>query len=56
VAINKCDKQNADPAKAKKSLLEHGIVPEDMGGDVQMIEISALQGTNVNALQVFKQL
>ncbi|KAI6210889.1 Tr-type G domain-containing protein [Aphelenchoides besseyi] len=51
VAINKCDKPAADPARARRSLMEHGIVVEDMGGDVQVVEISALQGTNIDALQ-----
>ncbi|KAK0407604.1 hypothetical protein QR680_003490 [Steinernema hermaphroditum] len=51
VAVNKCDKPNADPAAAKRSLLEHDIVTEDLGGDIQAIEISALHGKNVDALQ-----
>ncbi|TKR61827.1 hypothetical protein L596_028882 [Steinernema carpocapsae] len=51
VAINKCDRPNADPARAKRSLLAHDIVPEELGGDIQTIEISALHGKNVDALQ-----
>lgn len=51
VAINKCDKPQADPTRAMRSLLQFNIVPESMGGDVQCIQISALQGTNIDALQ-----
>ncbi|KAK6758270.1 hypothetical protein RB195_015844 [Necator americanus] len=51
VAINKCDKPTADPMRAKRSLLEHNIVPEDLGGDVQCVEISALHAKNLPALQ-----
>ena len=52
VAINKCDKPNADPAKTRRDLMQHDIVVEDMGGDIQVVEISALYGTNIKALQV----
>lgn len=52
VAINKCDKPHADPAKTRRDLMQHDIVVEDMGGDVQVVEISALYGTNIKALQV----
>ncbi|KAE9548606.1 hypothetical protein FO519_008180 [Halicephalobus sp. NKZ332] len=51
VAINKIDKPQADPQKTRRDLLQHDIVVEDMGGDVQAVEISALQGTNIKALQ-----
>uniref|UniRef100_A0AC34FAP6 Tr-type G domain-containing protein n=1 Tax=Panagrolaimus sp. ES5 TaxID=591445 RepID=A0AC34FAP6_9BILA len=51
VAINKCDKPHADPAKTRRDLMQHEIVVEDMGGDVQVVEISALYGTNIKALQ-----
>uniref|UniRef100_A0A9J2PBK8 Tr-type G domain-containing protein n=1 Tax=Ascaris lumbricoides TaxID=6252 RepID=A0A9J2PBK8_ASCLU len=51
VAINKCDKPNADPKRAKRSLLEHGIVVEDLHGDVLAVEISALRGDNIQALK-----
>ncbi|KAF8383541.1 hypothetical protein PRIPAC_72683 [Pristionchus pacificus] len=51
VAINKCDKPTADPARAKRSLLQHDIVVEELGGDVQCVEISALQSKGIDALQ-----
>ncbi|XP_072032558.1 translation initiation factor IF-2, mitochondrial-like [Amphiura filiformis] len=50
VAINKCDRPNADPELTKMDLLSHGIQLESSGGDVQAVEISALKGTNVDAL------
>ncbi|GMT11097.1 hypothetical protein PFISCL1PPCAC_2394 [Pristionchus fissidentatus] len=51
VAINKCDKPSADPARAKRSLLQHDIVVEELGGDVQCVEISALQSKGLDELQ-----
>lgn len=43
VAINKCDKYNADVKKSKADLLAHNIHLEEYGGDVQAVCISALQ-------------
>lgn len=51
VAVNKCDKEGADPNRAKTQLLEHELVPEDMGGDVICIEVSALKRHNLDALE-----
>ncbi|VDN84408.1 unnamed protein product [Brugia pahangi] len=51
VAINKIDKANANPIKAKQSLVEHGILVDDLGGDVLCVEISALKGENVDELK-----
>jgi translation initiation factor IF-2 len=51
VAINKIDKEGADPTRAKTQLLEHELVPEDMGGDVQVVEVSALKGTGLDTLE-----
>lgn len=38
--------------RAKRSLLEHDVVVEDLGGDVQCVEVSALHAKNLPALQV----
>ncbi len=50
VAINKIDKPEANPMKIKQDLLQHDIVVEEMGGDVQAVEISAKQRTNLDKL------
>ena len=50
VAVNKIDLPGAEPYKVKQDLLQHEVIPEDMGGDVQCIEISALQKTNLDKL------
>jgi translation initiation factor IF-2 len=51
VAINKIDKEGADPNRAKTQLLEHELVPEDMGGDVICVEVSALKKTGLDTLE-----
>ena len=51
VAINKIDKEAADPARVKAQLAsEHGLNPEEWGGDVVMVEVSAKTGQNVDKL------
>ncbi|MCX6091832.1 MAG: translation initiation factor IF-2 [Candidatus Bipolaricaulota bacterium] len=50
VAINKIDKANADVNKVMGDLAQHGLTPEAWGGDTITVEISALQGTNVEDL------
>ncbi|KAJ2831793.1 translation initiation factor IF-2 [Coemansia erecta] len=50
VAINKCDKAGVDPSQIKEELLQYGIQTEDLGGDIQAVEISALKGTGVDEL------
>ncbi|XP_022255998.1 translation initiation factor IF-2, mitochondrial-like isoform X2 [Limulus polyphemus] len=50
VAINKMDKPAADIDRVKQGLLAQGIQLEEMGGDVQSVCVSALQGTNLNLL------
>ena len=50
VALNKIDKSNADIDRAKTALTEAGVLLEGWGGDVPNVEISAKQGTGVDAL------
>ncbi len=50
VAINKMDKAEADPTRVKNELLQHEIIAEDMGGDTQMIEVSAQTGVGLGEL------
>jgi translation initiation factor IF-2 len=51
VAVNKIDKEGADPAKIRGQLTEFGLVAEDFGGDTMFVDISAKQGTNIEALE-----
>ncbi|PQM44506.1 Translation initiation factor IF-2 [Mycobacterium talmoniae] len=51
VAVNKIDKEGADPAKIRGQLTEYGLVSEDFGGDTMFVDISAKQGTNIEALE-----
>jgi translation initiation factor IF-2 len=50
VAINKCDRAEANPARVKQALLEHQLVVEDFGGDVLSVEVSATKRTNLDKL------
>jgi translation initiation factor IF-2 len=50
VAINKIDKPGATPQKVREELLQHEIVVEEMSGDVQDVEVSALKKTNLDKL------
>jgi len=50
IAINKIDLPAADPAGVKQALMQHSVLVEEFGGEVQAVEISAKQGTNVDAL------
>jgi len=50
VAINKIDKPEANPEKVKQELLQHGVVPEDLGGDAPFVPVSAKSGEGVDAL------
>ena len=50
VAINKIDKEGANAQKVRERLLEHEIVVEAMGGDVQDVEVSALKKTGLDTL------
>lgn len=50
VAVNKIDKEGADPTKIRSQLTEYNLVAEDFGGDTMFVDISAKQGTNIEAL------
>ncbi|MBE7713236.1 MAG: translation initiation factor IF-2 [Cyanobacteria bacterium SIG26] len=50
VAVNKIDKPGANPDKVLQQLTEHGLVPEDWGGDTITVRVSALQGTGIDEL------
>ncbi|MDO5144568.1 MAG: translation initiation factor IF-2, partial [bacterium] len=50
VAINKMDKPAADPERVKTDLMRYELVPEEYGGDVPMVPVSALTGAGVDEL------
>jgi translation initiation factor IF-2 len=50
VAVNKIDKEGADPQRIRSQLTEYGLVAEEFGGDTMFVDISAKQGTNIDAL------
>jgi translation initiation factor IF-2 len=51
VAINKIDKPEADSARVKNELLNYNLVPEEFGGDVMVVEVSAKNKTNLDKLE-----
>lgn len=51
VAINKCDKPGANPERVKVQLASEGLGLEEMGGDIQVIEVSAKQNTGLDSLE-----
>lgn len=50
IAINKVDKDGANPERVMQDLSTIGLMPEDWGGDVPMVKISALKGENIDDL------
>jgi translation initiation factor IF-2 len=50
VAINKVDKEGANPDRVKQELMEYGLVPEEWGGDSIMVPVSAIKGENLDTL------
>ena len=50
VAINKMDKMEANPERIKQQLTEHGVVPEEWGGDTIIVPISAKSGQGIDKL------
>ncbi|KGN53381.1 uncharacterized protein LOC101205928 [Cucumis sativus] len=51
LAINKCDKPAADPERVKLQLASEGLLLEEMGGDVQVVYVSALKKTGLDSLE-----
>ncbi|ARV28182.1 translation initiation factor IF-2 [Vibrio anguillarum] len=50
VAVNKIDKDGANPDGVKNELAQHNIIPEEWGGENMFVHISAKQGTNIEGL------
>ncbi len=50
VAVNKIDKPGADPERVRQGLTQHGVIPEDWGGDTQFVKVSARTGEGVDQL------
>lgn len=50
VAVNKMDKPDANPDRVKQELSNHDVLPEDWGGDVPFIPVSALTGEGIDDL------
>ena len=50
VAINKIDKEGANPDRVRQELTEHGLVPEEWGGDTICVEVSAKMKMNIDKL------
>jgi translation initiation factor IF-2 len=51
VAINKMDREDANPTRVRQELLSHDVVVEDMGGETQDVEVSAIKKTGLDKLQ-----
>ena len=51
VAVNKCDKPEADPKRVRNDLLQHEIITEDFGGDVLCVDVSAITGQGLDKLE-----
>jgi translation initiation factor IF-2 len=50
VAVNKCDKPGVNPENARNRLSEHGLLPEEWGGETQYVNVSALKATGIDEL------
>jgi len=50
VAVNKIDKEGADPARVRSQLTEYGLVAEEFGGTTLFVDVSAREGTGIEAL------
>ena len=50
IAVNKIDKENADPERVKQELANHEVIPEEWGGDTIFVHVSALTGEGIDKL------
>ncbi len=50
VAVNKCDLPDANPQQTRQRLMEHNLVPEEFGGDVLCVDVSAVKKTGLDKL------
>ncbi len=50
VAVNKIDKEGADPTKVRGQLTEYGLIPEEYGGDTMFVDVSAINGEGLDKL------
>ncbi len=50
IAINKCDREGADPTRVRTELLQHNVIVEEMSGDVLDVEVSAITGQGLDKL------
>jgi translation initiation factor IF-2 len=50
VAVNKIDKEGADPDRVKNELSAQEVIPEEWGGDTQFVHVSAITGDGIDAL------
>ena len=50
VAVNKCDKDGADPTRVRTQLMSHKLTPVDFGGDVECVDVSAKTGAGIEEL------
>jgi translation initiation factor IF-2 len=50
VAVNKIDKEEADPNRVRTQMVERGLVPSEWGGDTEFVDVSAKAGTNLDTL------
>src|SRR5207342_3578456 len=50
VAVNKIDKEGADPSKVRGQLTEYGLIAEEYGGETLFVDVSAKQGLNMDGL------
>ena len=50
VAVNKIDKEAANPERIRQELTQHEVIPDDWGGTTQFIDVSAKKGINIDAL------